>query len=100
MRPAPLLCATLTLAAQSPAERAVAAVLADWHLTAAQADEVPSCLRGLRGEFFHPNPCAGARHVLSGVFAVDFYQLFIVVHRWLMGFALIPFIPFIPVPIY
>jgi hypothetical protein len=40
MRLALLLCATLTLAAQSPAERAVAAVLDDWHLAAAQADEV------------------------------------------------------------
>ena len=34
-----LLCATLTLAAQAPAETAVAAVLDDWHLAAAQADE-------------------------------------------------------------
>jgi len=39
MRPALLLCATLALPAQSPAERAVAAVLDDWHLAAAQADE-------------------------------------------------------------
>jgi len=39
MRPALLLCATFTLCAQSPAERAVAAVLDDWHLAAAQADE-------------------------------------------------------------
>jgi hypothetical protein len=35
-----LLCAALTLAAQSPAEKAVAATLDDWHLAAAQADEV------------------------------------------------------------
>ncbi|NTW85698.1 MAG: nuclear transport factor 2 family protein [Holophagaceae bacterium] len=40
MRLTVLLCATLTLAAQSPGERAVAAVLDDWHLAAAQADEV------------------------------------------------------------
>jgi len=40
MRPALLLCATLTLAAQSPAEKAVGAVLDDCHLAAAQADEV------------------------------------------------------------
>jgi ketosteroid isomerase-like protein len=40
MRLTLLLCATLTLAAQSPVERAVAAVLDDWHLAAAQADEV------------------------------------------------------------
>jgi len=39
MRPALLLCATLTLAAQAPAEKAAAAVLDDWHLAAAQADE-------------------------------------------------------------
>jgi hypothetical protein len=39
MHPALLLCASLTLAAQSPAEKAVAAVLDDWHLAAAQADE-------------------------------------------------------------
>jgi len=39
MRPALLFCATLTLAAQTPAEKAVAAVLDDWHLAAAQADE-------------------------------------------------------------
>jgi len=39
MRPALFLCATLTLAAQAPAEKAVAAVLDDWHLAAAQADE-------------------------------------------------------------
>lgn len=39
MRPALLFCATLTLAAQAPAEQAIAAVLDDWHLAAAQADE-------------------------------------------------------------
>lgn len=39
MRPALILCATLALSAQSPAEKAVAAVLDDWHLAAAQADE-------------------------------------------------------------
>ncbi|HJW43670.1 MAG TPA: nuclear transport factor 2 family protein [Geothrix sp.] len=39
MRPALILCATLALSAQSPAEKAVAAVLEDWHLAAAQADE-------------------------------------------------------------
>lgn len=39
MRPALLLCAALTLSAQAPAEKAVAAVLDDWHLAAAQADE-------------------------------------------------------------
>jgi len=39
MRPALLLCATLTLCAEAPAEKAVAAVLDDWHLAAAQADE-------------------------------------------------------------
>lgn len=39
MRPALILCATLTLAAQSPAEQAVGSVLDDWHLAAAQADE-------------------------------------------------------------
>jgi hypothetical protein len=39
MRHALLLCATLALTAQSPAERAVAGVLDDWHLAAAQADE-------------------------------------------------------------
>jgi len=39
MRPALLLCATLTLSAQAPAEKVVAAVLDDWHLAAAQADE-------------------------------------------------------------
>ena len=40
MRPALLLGATLTLVAQSPAEKAIATVLDDWHLAAAQADEV------------------------------------------------------------
>jgi len=40
MRPALLLCATLTLCAQAPAEKAVATVLDDWHLAASQADEV------------------------------------------------------------
>ena len=39
MRFALLLCATLTLAAQSPREKAIATVLDDWHLAAAQADE-------------------------------------------------------------
>ncbi|MCE1203109.1 MAG: nuclear transport factor 2 family protein [Holophagaceae bacterium] len=39
MRPALLLCATLALSAQSPADKAVAVVLDDWHLAAAQADE-------------------------------------------------------------
>lgn len=39
MRTALMLCAALTLSAQSPAEKAVAAVLDDWHLAAAQADE-------------------------------------------------------------
>ena len=35
-----LLAYTLTLVAQAPPEQAVAAVLDDWHLAAAQADEV------------------------------------------------------------
>ena len=39
MRLALILCAPLTVAAQSPAESAVAAVLDDWHRAAAQADE-------------------------------------------------------------
>jgi ketosteroid isomerase-like protein len=39
MRYALLLCATLALSAQSPAEKAVTVVLDDWHLAAAQADE-------------------------------------------------------------
>ncbi|WLT30496.1 nuclear transport factor 2 family protein [Geothrix sp. PMB-07] len=39
MQTALLLCAALTLQAQSPAEKAVAALLDDWHLAAAQADE-------------------------------------------------------------
>lgn len=39
MRTALMLCAALALAAQPPAERAVAAVLDDWHQAAAQADE-------------------------------------------------------------
>ena len=39
MRLALLLCATLTLCAQPPTEKAVAALLDDWHLAAAQADE-------------------------------------------------------------
>ncbi|MBP1772485.1 MAG: hypothetical protein H6P99_1648 [Holophagaceae bacterium] len=39
MRHALILCATLALSAQSPSEKAVAAVLDDWHLAAAQADE-------------------------------------------------------------
>ncbi len=39
MRLALLLCITLTLSAQSPAEKAVATVLDDWHLAAAQANE-------------------------------------------------------------
>jgi hypothetical protein len=40
MRHALILCATLSLVAQVPAEKAVTAVLDDWHLAAAQADEV------------------------------------------------------------
>lgn len=39
MRLALIFCATLALSAQSPAEKAVAAVLDDWHLAATQADE-------------------------------------------------------------
>ncbi|HEX4845587.1 MAG TPA: nuclear transport factor 2 family protein [Geothrix sp.] len=39
MRLALILCATLTVAAQSPAESAPATVLDDWHRAAAQADE-------------------------------------------------------------
>ncbi|MFN7958586.1 MAG: nuclear transport factor 2 family protein [Holophagaceae bacterium] len=39
MRHALIFCACLALAAQPPAEKAVAAVLDDWHLAAAQADE-------------------------------------------------------------
>jgi ketosteroid isomerase-like protein len=39
MRLVLILCAGLLLSAQPPAERAVAAVLEDWHLAAAQADE-------------------------------------------------------------
>jgi ketosteroid isomerase-like protein len=39
MRRVPLLCVTLAISAQSPAEKAVAVVLDDWHLAAAQADE-------------------------------------------------------------
>ncbi len=39
MRLALLFCATLVLSAQAPAEKAVAVVLDDWHLAAAQADE-------------------------------------------------------------
>lgn len=39
MRLALILCATLALSAQSPVEKAVAAVLDDWHRAAAQADE-------------------------------------------------------------
>ena len=39
MRLALILCASLTLSAQSPQEKAVAAVLDDWHRAAAQADE-------------------------------------------------------------
>lgn len=39
MRLGPILCVTLVLSAQSPAEKAVATVLDDWHLAAAQADE-------------------------------------------------------------
>lgn len=39
MRLAVCLATTLTLAAQSPAEKAVATVLDDWHLAAAEADE-------------------------------------------------------------
>ena len=40
MRLALLLCTTLTLAAQTPAHKSIATVLDDWHLAAAQADEV------------------------------------------------------------
>ena len=39
MRLALLFCTTLALAAQPPAEQAIAAVLDDWHRAAAQADE-------------------------------------------------------------
>ncbi|MDP1831781.1 MAG: nuclear transport factor 2 family protein [Geothrix sp.] len=39
MRLTLLFCATIALTAQSPAERVIAAVLDDWHLAAAQADE-------------------------------------------------------------
>ncbi len=39
MRLALMLCATLALAGQSPAEKAIVAVLDDWHLAATQADE-------------------------------------------------------------
>jgi len=39
MRLALILCASLTLSAQSPMEKAVATVLDDWHRAAAQADE-------------------------------------------------------------
>jgi hypothetical protein len=39
MRLAPLLCTTVVLSAQPPAEKAVTVVLDDWHLAAAQADE-------------------------------------------------------------
>jgi hypothetical protein len=39
MRHALILCTTLALAAQAPAEKTVAAGLDDWHLAAAQADE-------------------------------------------------------------
>jgi len=39
MRSALFLCAALTLSAQSPAEKAIATVLDDWHLAATQADE-------------------------------------------------------------
>ncbi len=39
MRLTLLCCASLLLTAQPPAERAVASVLDDWHLAAAQADE-------------------------------------------------------------
>ena len=40
MRHVLLLCVTLAISAQSPTEKAVAVVLDDWHLAAAQADEV------------------------------------------------------------
>jgi len=40
MRLALLSCATVVLSAQAPAERAITAVLDDWHLAAAQADEI------------------------------------------------------------
>ena len=39
MRLALMFCATLVLSSQSPTEKAIAAVLDDWHLAAAQADE-------------------------------------------------------------
>ena len=39
MRLALLFCATLALSAQSPAEKAIATSLDDWHLAAAQVDE-------------------------------------------------------------
>ena len=39
MRLALIFCTSLVLAAQSPTEKAVATVLDDWHLAAAQADE-------------------------------------------------------------
>ena len=39
MRLALMFCATLVLSSQSPTEKAVAAVLDDWHLAATQADE-------------------------------------------------------------
>jgi ketosteroid isomerase-like protein len=39
VRIALIFCATVMLAAQSPTEKAVATVLDDWHLAAAQADE-------------------------------------------------------------
>lgn len=39
MRLALLFCVTLVLSAQAPAEKALAVVLDDWHLAAAQADE-------------------------------------------------------------
>ena len=39
MRLALMFCATLALSSQSPTEKAVAAVLDDWHLAATRADE-------------------------------------------------------------
>jgi ketosteroid isomerase-like protein len=40
MRLALLFCAAVALSAQAPAEKAITAVLDDWHLAAAQADEI------------------------------------------------------------
>ena len=40
MRLGLLFCAAVVLSAQAPAGKAVTAVLEDWHLAAAQADEL------------------------------------------------------------